>query len=434
MSAKWIPTAHKGLRYYEHENRKHGKKKDRYYAVRFRRDGKLYEYGIGWWSEGIPEEAKKNDPDMGFEEYCLTQMKLYKTNIRDGSGPKSPKEKREIAAETEIRKAEQEKAEQERQEQENLTFEDVFTKEYFPIAKQNKTKRAWATEESLYKLWIYPTIGKLPLKSVAPIHLEKIKKVMADAGRSPRSIAYVLSLIRQVYNFSRRHGLYDGAWPGADKAVKIPKKDNRRQRFLTHEEAEALLAALKEKSRDVYDMSLLALHCGLRASEIFSLTWGDVDTEKETLLIKDPKNKRNRYAFMTGAVKAMLEGKAAGVKSELVFKARATDEDGKKKQVDRISKTFSRMVDSLKLNEGIDDDRQKVVFHSLRHTFASWLVQDGVDLYTVKELMGHERIDMTGRYSHLSPTALRNAVKTLENGIARQSEQQQAGKVVNFQK
>jgi len=56
---QWIKTAHKGLRYYEHDTRRHGKKKDRYYAIRFKVDNKLYEYGIGWWSEGNPEEARR---------------------------------------------------------------------------------------------------------------------------------------------------------------------------------------------------------------------------------------------------------------------------------------------------------------------------------------------------------------------------------------
>ena len=153
--------------------------------------------------------------------------------------------------------------------------------------------------------------------------------------------------------------------------------------------------------------------------------------EKESLFIRDPKNKRNRYAFMTSTVKAMLEERSAGSRNDLVFKARATNEDGTPKQIDRISKTFSRIVGNLKLNEGIDDLRQKLVFHSLRHTFASWLVQDGVDLYTVKELMGHEEISMTERYSHLSPTAMRNAVKTLEKGI---EAAQQTGHVVSLSK
>ena len=80
MTIKWIKTAHKGLRYYEHETRKHGKKKDRYYSIRFKVGRKDYTYGVGWWSDGIPDEARQNDPDMGFEEYCLSQIRLYKAN------------------------------------------------------------------------------------------------------------------------------------------------------------------------------------------------------------------------------------------------------------------------------------------------------------------------------------------------------------------
>ena len=98
----------KRLRYYEHATRKHGKKKDRHYSIRIKVDGKDYTYRIGWWSDGIPEEARQNDPDIGFEEYCLSQMKLYKTNIKAGTtGPKSSQEKRKITAEKEAQKREE---------------------------------------------------------------------------------------------------------------------------------------------------------------------------------------------------------------------------------------------------------------------------------------------------------------------------------------
>jgi len=74
-------------------------------------------------------------------------------------------------------------------------------------------------------------------------------------------------------------------------------------------------------------------------------------------------------------------------------------------------------VAALGFNNGVTDPRQKVVFHPLRHTFASWLVEQSVDLYSVKELMGHGTLAMTERYSHLSPDKLRRAVKPLEAGM-----------------
>jgi site-specific recombinase XerD len=71
-------------------------------------------------------------------------------------------------------------------------------------------------------------------------------------------------------------------------------------------------------------------------------------------------------------------------------------------------------VASLGLNKGITDRRDKFVFHSLRHSFASWLVQAGQPLYTVARLLGHSTTAMTERYSHLCPDNFRNAVNCLE--------------------
>ncbi len=85
------------------------------------------------------------------------------------------------------------------------------------------------------------------------------------------------------------------------------------------------------------------------------------------------------------------------------------------------------VADSIGMNNGVTDRRQKVVFHTLRHTYASWLVEQGVDLYTVKELTGHGTLAMTERYSHLALDTLRRAVRTLEAGLKKG-----AAKVVNL--
>jgi site-specific recombinase XerD len=76
------------------------------------------------------------------------------------------------------------------------------------------------------------------------------------------------------------------------------------------------------------------------------------------------------------------------------------------------------------------------VAHTLRHTFASWHVTAGTDIYTLKELLGHSIIQMTERYSHLAPGTLQNATKKLEMAIEiagqEKTDQEQAGQVVNI--
>jgi integrase len=171
-------------------------------------------------------------------------------------------------------------------------------------------------------------------------------------------------------------------------------------------------------------MALLSLHCGLRAGEIFNLTWNDVDSKNKTILIKDTKSGRNRNAIMTEAVKAMFEKRMHRKQFSIVFSSK------NRNKIREVSRTFDRIIDNLGLNKGITDRRQRVVFHTLRHTYASWLVMSGVDLYMVQKLMGHSTIAMTERYSHLAPDHLRKAVSLLGNSIKQNKE----SNVVDFRR
>jgi integrase len=191
---------------------------------------------------------------------------------------------------------------------------------------------------------------------------------------------------------------------------------------LTLDEASNLLHALRKRSAGVHDEALLALFCGLRAGEIFNLTVADIDFSAKTIFLRDTKSGRNRHAYMTGEVEAMLQRRAAGKgQHERLFPATG----GGARQW--VSQTFDRVVAELELNKGIEDARQRIVFHSLRHTFASWLVQRGTSIYEVAKLMGHSTIRMTERYSHLAPDTVRRAAMGLE-GILNQEK----AKVIPF--
>ncbi|EKO39313.1 MAG: site-specific recombinase XerD [Solidesulfovibrio magneticus str. Maddingley MBC34] len=392
MGYTWKQTKHEGVRYREHPTRKHGVKPDQYFAIRFRVAGTRREEALGWASQGWTA-AKA----------AQTLAKLQEA-ARTGEGATSLAEKRKQAeakrqAENEARAIE---------EREKTTLAQAWEK-YLPVAQANKAAHTAYAEEAAYRLWLSPTLADKPLRDIKPIHLERIKKTMTEAGRSAQTIRHVLAALRQVFNFAKRHGLYAGDNPVS--LVKKPSADARRLRFLTHEEADRLLAALAERESNVHDMALLALHCGLRAGEIFSLTWGDVDMERGVLILRDTKSGKTRAAYMTEAVAAMLAGMERRGHNDLVFQSANCG------RIVQISETFNRVVAALGFNNGVTDPRQKVVFHTLRHTFASWLVEQGVDLYSVKELMGHGTLAMTERYSHLSPDKLRRAVKTLEAGM-----------------
>ena len=154
-------------------------------------------------------------------------------------------------------------------------------------------------------------------------------------------------------------------------------------RFLTHEEAQMLLDEIRVHSVLTYRITLISLHCGLRFGEIAGLTWQDLNFQDDTILIRNPKNGQTRVAFMTEAVKAMFLEMEPGKAGDFVFQ-----NTGKKERMSEIPDTFMRAVNKIGLNDSVEDSRLKVVFHTCRHSFASWLVADGTDLFTGKRTDG----------------------------------------------
>jgi integrase len=202
----------------------------------------------------------------------------------------------------------------------------------------------------------------------------------------------------------------------------MPTVQNARDRFLSVEEADRLLTELKRDPRypkeyrplkdpKLHDITLLSLHTGARASEIFNLQGRDIDSSTGLLSLRDTKNTETRYAPMTGSVREMLKHRTPADPNAYVF----TDAKGRK--IKEVSNAFERAVDRLGFNVGVKDSRQMVVFHTCRHTFASWLAIQGTPLHTIARLMGHKSISMSERYSHLSPEHKREAVEGLEAAI-----------------
>jgi integrase len=256
-----------------------------------------------------------------------------------------------------------------------------------------------------------------------------MKSEMTKEKKSPKTISHCLALIRAMYNKAIDWGLYQGEnpikkkRPGEKKGI-MPTVRNARDRFLSVEEAEKLLMELKRnhqikkeykelKDPKMHDIALISLHTGARAGEIFSLKGDDIDLENDLITLRDTKNNETRYAPMTKEVKKILKRRLPENPNAYVF----TDTDGEK--IKEVSKSFDRIVDSIGLNAGVEDRRKKVVFHTLRHTFASWLAIEGIPLYTIAKLMGHKSISMSERYSHLSPDHKKGAVNAVAAALRR---------------
>jgi len=282
-----------------------------------------------------------------------------------------------------------------------FTLDDV-EKKYREWAEVNKKDSL--NDKSRYDNHIKPELGKKALREITPLEIEDLKEKLRKKGLSPKTIHLCLGLLRAIFRKAISWKMFSG--PPPTSQVKFPKLDNRRLRFLTYEEAANLLEELSTRSTQVHDQSLLSLQCGLRFGEIANLSWQDIDLENQIIHIRSPKSGESRQAFMTAQVLEMLRGRneqAAEAKG-LVF----PDTNGEKQK--GVSNAFERAVEKLKLNEGVDDRVHKMVFHSLRHTFASWLALQGTPLYEIKELMGHREIKMTERYAHLIPDQKRKAV------------------------
>jgi integrase len=274
-----------------------------------------------------------------------------------------------------------------------LTFGELLEKHYLPWATENK--RRARDDKGLYQNWLKPRFANKFLKDISPLDLERLKKEMKEKRKSEATVRHALCLVRQAYNKAVPWRLWKGENPC--RAVSFPNPNNARQRFLTKEEAEKLLEALRMRSPTVAQIAMMSLYGGLRLQEILNLIWSNVDLANGVIYAQDTKNNSSRPIFIMEPIRKVLEELPQGSPDQLLFVTKQGQ------PVQWLSKTFRKVVDILKFNDGIDDSRERVCFHTLRHTFASWAVMEGIPLYQIGKAIGHKTMVMTQRYAHLSP-------------------------------
>jgi integrase len=193
-------------------------------------------------------------------------------------------------------------------------------------------------------------------------------------------------------------------------AVKLHREKNRRVRYLSAEECRALLAACP--SITLKCIILLAIHTGMRKGEILKLKWIDTNLRERFIEIVDQKNGERSTIPLNQTAVETLRAIPRRIDSDYVFTGMIPGEP-----FADLKRQFEKAVSKAKL--------QGVTFHTLRHTAASHLVMSGVDLPTVSEILRHKSIEMTMRYSHLSPKHKKSAVDALERSLAQEDQEAQ---------
>ena len=183
------------------------------------------------------------------------------------------------------------------------------------------------------------------------------------------------------------------------RRCKLQKENNARLRFLSAEEAQRLVACAAVEVRPVL---ICALNTGCRKEEVLGLTWDRVDLKHGFIRLNKTKNGESRDVPINSTLADCLRGLVRPIDpAGYVFTNPATG----RRWCD-MKRGFDRACQRAKLSD--------FRFHDLRHTFASQLVMNGVDLTTVSRLLGHKSLTMTLRYAHLAPDHLQSAVGVLD--------------------
>lgn len=373
-----------GVYYRESTKRKHKGKPDRRYWVAYPHpgSGKTTWSPIGWGSEGVTERHASNE-----REKLMKGTKVY-----------VPKRKRVTVGMA------------------------VAAYEIWAEGEGKHIKR----EINRYEKHMEAPLGAVPLDSVTSAILTNLK-VKLLKKLSDQSVLHCFSLLRRAVNHAITDDLYQGVNPfrtSRTSKFKMPKVDNASERFFSPEEARNLLAELEGRSQQVHDMSLLSLKTGLRATEIFTIMGQDVRSGSSVIHFTAKGGVRQSVHAPKDVVDMLVGYKRPP--GAYIFQKRGGG------QITRgISHSFQRAVDKIKLNGGVDkNSRSRVRFHTWRHTFASWLAQSGeVTLQELKELMRHERIEMTMRYAHLIPGHQQEKLSIIDSTLTKQPEEKDSPKL-----
>lgn len=277
------------------------------------------------------------------------------------------------------------------------TLTQFVLESYIPHVKGYK--RSWMTDETMLRVHVIPRMGKLHLDEIAPAHIGDLLSFMRSNGYAPGTVGRALVIVRFIFNLAKKWKV-QGVGENPTSAFKVPP-DTGRSRYLTQAEGVRLMSAINADQNQVAAKAiLLLLWTGARRNEVTQAQWTFVDWANKTLLVPRSKTGKPRHIRLNGASLALLKSIPALPGNPFIFPSPATG---------RPSPHVFFPWHRIRKRAGLEDLR----LHDLRHSFASFLINQGKDLYVVQRLLGHVNYRTTQRYAHLTPDTLSEAAESV---------------------
>jgi integrase len=291
------------------------------------------------------------------------------------------------------------------------TFEDFIHRLYLPHIRTYK--RCVTADETLLNNHLIPQFGALKLNEITPFAIHEFVSQKLCAGYKPSYCNRFLVLLGFCFNLAMKWEI-SGVNKNPVKAIPLLKFNNKIERFLKEDECERLLLAIENSVNPLLRYFVpLALMTGARKRELLDAKWEDFDFERKVWVIPMTKSGRPRHVPLIPEVVFLLhrlrEALPKLMSQQLLLEIPWVLPNPK---TGKPFKTIFNSWNTARHEAGVEDLR----IHDLRHSFASALVNNGVPIYDVQKLLGHQDVRTTERYSHLAPERLRasaaNVVKS----------------------
>lgn len=278
---------------------------------------------------------------------------------------------------------------------------DVFAEKYFTyLADCGKSLTSRKNERSRYNLHIKPYIGQKNSYAIDASDINKIHNIGMEKELSLTTLKHIRQLIATIFNHAIKTDTFNGKNPVYSMEIAKIKINNKRERYLDKFEVDLLLC----DSRIIENQRLnlfvrFALSTGGRVATLLDIQRKDINIATRTVTLKNLKTNRVYNGFLSEHLLSDLAFLRDLKPNEYVI-----SKDGTKTEQTRIQHPLKAILDEL-FNDGLDkkDAKNRVVVHTLRHTFASNLAINGTPLYHIQKLLDHQDQAMTQRYAKLAP-------------------------------